>query len=73
MKRILHTLAVLSMVLAFNTAMAQGKAKVVFEESEHDFGSFLESAGVQKTTFKFKNEGDAPLVLSNVRASCGCT
>ncbi|WP_321342820.1 DUF1573 domain-containing protein [uncultured Draconibacterium sp.] len=73
MKRILQVLAIFSLVVAFNTAMAQGQSKIVFEEQAHDFGSFKESDGVQKTTFKFTNKGDAPLVLSNVRASCGCT
>ena len=73
MKRILQVLAVFSLVVAFNSAMAQGKSKIVFEEQSHDFGSFKESDGSQKTTFKFTNKGDAPLVLSNVRASCGCT
>ncbi len=73
MKRILQVLAVFALVVAFNTAMAQGKSKIVFEEETHDFGAFKESDGIQKTTFKFTNKGEAPLVLSNVRASCGCT
>ncbi|QIA07311.1 DUF1573 domain-containing protein [Draconibacterium halophilum] len=73
MKRILQLLAVFSLVVAFNSAMGQGTPKIVFEEQSHDFGSFKESDGVQKTTFNFTNKGEAPLVLSNVRASCGCT
>jgi len=73
MKRILQVFMVLSLVVAVSSVMAQGTAKIVFEKQSHDFGSFQESAGVQTTTFKFKNEGDAPLILSNVRASCGCT
>ncbi|WP_321371612.1 DUF1573 domain-containing protein [uncultured Draconibacterium sp.] len=73
MKRILQVLVVFAMVVAYNNVMAQGNAKIVFEEETHNFGSFKESDGVQKTTFKFTNNGDAPLVLSNVRASCGCT
>ena len=52
---------------------AQEKPKIVFENSEHDFGSFKESDGVQTTTFKFTNKGATPLILGNVRASCGCT
>ncbi|MCY1719617.1 DUF1573 domain-containing protein [Prolixibacteraceae bacterium Z1-6] len=73
MKRFLQLLAVFALVLAVSTVMAQGKAKIKFEEQTHDFGSFKESDGSQTTTFTFKNEGDVPLVLSNVRASCGCT
>ncbi|MFV0267690.1 MAG: DUF1573 domain-containing protein [Draconibacterium sp.] len=73
MKKILQLLTVFALVIACNFAMAQGKAKIVFDEMEHNFGSFKEADGVQTTTFKFKNSGDVPLVLSNVRASCGCT
>ncbi len=43
-----------------------------FENELHDFGEIPE--GPQAThEFKFKNTGKEPLVLSNVKASCGCT
>lgn len=46
--------------------------KIKFQEEAHDFGAIVE--GPQATfDFHFKNEGKEPLVLSNVRASCGCT
>ncbi|MCJ7772402.1 MAG: DUF1573 domain-containing protein, partial [Desulfobacterales bacterium] len=73
MKRILQLVMVFSFVLAVSTAVAQEKAKIVFETLEHDFGSFKESDGTQTTIFKFTNKGGVPLVLNNVRASCGCT
>ena len=49
------------------------KAKIDFATLEHDFGTFKEEAGPQSYNFKFKNDGSAPLILNNVRASCGCT
>ena len=74
MKRFLEIFMVLLLSLSVNNVIvAQGKAKIVFEQTEHNFGSFKESDGVQSTTFKFKNEGAVPLVLNNVRPSCGCT
>jgi len=73
MKRFLQISAIFCLVAAFNIVLAQEKSKIVFEEMSHDFGSFKEAEGLQTTTFKFKNEGSVPLVLSNVRASCGCT
>ena len=73
MKRVLQLMMVFSLVLLFNYSNGQGNAKIVFDEMSHNFGSFQESDGVQTTSFKFTNKGDAPLVLSNVRASCGCT
>ncbi len=73
MKRILHLAAVFALVVLFTTVVAQDKAKIVFESLSYDFGSFKESDGVQTTSFKFTNKGAVPLVLNNVRASCGCT
>lgn len=46
---------------------------ITFEKVEHDFGKINEADGRVSTVFEFKNEGMEPLVLSNVRASCGCT
>ena len=46
---------------------------ITFEKTEHDFGKINEADGRVSTVFEFKNEGMAPLILSNVRASCGCT
>ncbi len=46
---------------------------ITFDKTEHDFGKIQEADGRVTTVFEFKNEGMEPLVLSNVRASCGCT
>lgn len=73
MKRVLQTIAIFCLVVAWNSSFAQGQPKITFENTQHNFGSFMEAAGVQTTIFKFKNTGTAPLILNNVRASCGCT
>ena len=73
MKRFLQLFMVFALVAAVNVTFGQSKPKIAFEEMTHNFGTFKEAAGVQTTTFKFKNDGEAPLILSNVRASCGCT
>jgi len=52
--------------------MAQSPV-ITFEKTEHDFGKIHEEDGRVSVVFNFKNEGMSPLVLSNVRASCGCT
>lgn len=49
------------------------KAKIQFETTSHDFGTISENGGPAVYEFIFKNTGDAPLLLTNVRASCGCT
>lgn len=67
MKKILCSIVALMSTFA---AMAQ---VITFERTEHDFGKINEADGRVTTVFTFKNEGMEPLVLSNVRASCGCT
>ncbi len=43
-----------------------------FPEMEYDFGAINEGQVVEHI-FKFTNNGQAPLVISNITASCGCT
>ena len=69
MKKIFATLCMAMTAIAM---FAQDPV-LTFEKTEHDFGKINESDGRVSTVFTFKNEGMTPLVLSNVRASCGCT
>lgn len=62
----------ISMVALMSTIASMAQV-ITFERTEHDFGKINEADGRVTTVFQFKNEGMAPLVLSNVRASCGCT
>ncbi len=70
----------LAFVLVFfgvATAIAQEKKtedgpKLEFEYTEYDFGE-LEEGPKAKISFKFTNTGNKPLILSDVKASCGCT
>lgn len=69
MKRIFSFAATLLFAM-----VAMGQEPVItFDKTTHDFGKINEADGRVTTVFTFKNEGMAPLVLSNVRASCGCT
>lgn len=45
---------------------------IVFNEMVHDYGTITQGAD-GNCEFSFINKGENPLVLSNVRASCGCT
>jgi len=69
MKKIISLAAVAMMVMV---AWAQ-QPVITFEKTTHDFGQINEVDGKVSTVFSFKNEGMVPLVLSEVRASCGCT
>ncbi len=67
-------LLVLCLAVLGGQVIAQtSKAKIVFVESEHDFGTFKEDAGSQSYNFAFENKGATPLILNDVQASCGCT
>ena len=46
--------------------------EIKFETEVHDYGTIQKGAD-GNCSFEFKNVGKEPLILSNVRASCGCT
>ncbi|MCQ2334457.1 MAG: DUF1573 domain-containing protein [Paludibacteraceae bacterium] len=66
------SLLISMMLMIAGLVMAQ-QAVITFTRMEHDFGKINEADGRVSTVFEFKNEGMEPLVLSNVKASCGCT
>lgn len=60
------------------TASAAGdndsnQPKVELTERTYDFGTVHQSDKAVKHTFTVKNTGEAPLVIINATASCGCT
>ncbi len=68
MKR--FTLIIGLLMVACLSVMSQ--ARVTFDKKTHNFGLILWKTPVT-ATFQVKNEGDKPLVISNVTTSCGCT
>ncbi len=65
-------LALLALVAFIGfTAQAQ-QAKITFKTDTIDYGTITKgSDGVR--VFEFTNTGDAPLVITDVKSSCGCT
>lgn len=57
-----------------NTAgvLIEDAAKFKFEKEIFDFGVIQEGESVQ-TSFKFKNVGKTPLIITDATATCGCT
>lgn len=52
---------------------ADGKyPTMTFQKEEHDFGTIKQGDKVS-TDFKFKNTGEADLIITSARGSCGCT
>ena len=70
MKNIRYLFTLLCTAIACHT-MAQ--AVIEFGERRYDFGTIEEELGKVSCNFEFKNTGNEPLVISNVRATCGCT
>ncbi len=70
MKNLLFLLAVIFMQ---NTVLAQEKtAKISFKFETIDYGTIaVNSDGIR--VFEFTNTGDAPLIITEVSSSCGCT
>lgn len=79
MKKI--TMICLFAAMTFGVAMAQdvekteipaNGAKISFAEMEHQYGT-IEKGGNGDCEFTFTNNGNEPLILQTVKASCGCT
>ncbi|WP_020532670.1 DUF1573 domain-containing protein [Flexithrix dorotheae] len=62
----------ISSITFSQTPENKGVAKIHFEEESFDFGDIYQGDVVQHT-FILKNTGSAPLLLTNVATTCGCT
>jgi hypothetical protein len=72
------TFFVFYITLSCSQTSQQGNSKndgpvIEFEETVHDFGTITQGSDNGMFGFVFKNTGKEPLILSNVRSSCGCT
>ena len=72
MKKIILICAVV-LGFAFNaSAQTDTKAEFKFNEEKHDFGKIPQGTPVT-TVFEFTNVGTEPLILTEVKPTCGCT
>ena len=73
MKVMKNLIAVLFISLISYGALAQEKmAKIEFKQTTIDYGT-IEKGADGLRTFEFTNTGNAPLIISKVNSSCGCT
>jgi len=73
MKRTLITLLLLTVCFCWANAQQKKNAEIKFDKVTYDFGEFSENDPVQTCVFTFTNVGQAPLVINQAVASCGCT
>ena len=45
---------------------------MTFDKKVHDFGNIQNGTPVE-TVFSYTNTGDSPLVISDIKSTCGCT
>ena len=62
----------LGVLFAFAGTFVSYAQEISFEKEIHDFGTF-DQHGDGNYEFIFTNTGDAPLIISNAKGSCGCT
>ena len=68
-----YILMTLLLLCGITFASAQKPAEIKFDKTVHNFGTFTDKNPVQECTFTFTNVGEAPLVINQAVASCGCT
>ena len=49
------------------------QAYIAFDTTTIELGTFSEDSAVVECSFNFTNTGDAPLIIHQALASCGCT
>jgi len=59
-------------LLNLSTYAQETSAKIEFKSDTVDYGK-IENGSNGVRTFTFTNTGTAPLVITNVKSSCGCT
>jgi hypothetical protein len=72
MKKIFTFIAIVA--LGFSS-QAQSGAKIEFKDKDNtiDYGTVTKDSDSGLRTFEFTNTGDAPLIIKDVKSSCGCT
>jgi uncharacterized membrane protein len=53
-------------------AVATNFAEMTFDKTSHDFGT-INDGQAQETMFSYTNTGDTPLVVTDIKSTCGCT
>jgi hypothetical protein len=72
MKKIITLIAIL---FVSSISFAQSGAKIDFKAKDNtiDYGRISKGSDSGIRVFEFTNTGDAPLIITNVLSTCGCT
>ncbi|WP_140938258.1 DUF1573 domain-containing protein [Sphingobacterium lumbrici] len=72
MNKVLNVVLVVAVAFISLTAMSVAIGEFKFEKETHDFGNIPQRTPVSHE-FKFTNVGDAPIIISKVDPTCGCS
>ncbi len=72
MKNIIFQSLIMAVISLVNANVAYASDPPTFDKTVHEFG--IVKLGVpQQAAFTITNSSDQPMVITNVKASCGCT
>jgi hypothetical protein len=60
------------MLIACNSTVIRTDAEIKFNQTEYEFGTLSFKANAEMS-FEFSNTGKSPLIILDVKTSCGCT
>ena len=69
------TITILTIILMSTIGFAQNGPKIDFKAKDNtiDYGTVTKKGDNGVRSFEFTNTGDAPLIITNVLSTCGCT
>lgn len=73
MKRLLFCIIATSLSLMAVAKEPESYAEASFTRTTADLGFINEAKGIARCEFEFTNTGNAPLIIIEAKASCGCT
>jgi len=70
-----NKITLILIVLISSFGFAQTGAKIEFKAKDNtiDYGIISKKSDTGVRSFEFTNTGDAPLIITNVLSTCGCT
>lgn len=73
MKKIFLSMLVVALCITSFGQTEKNGPSIKFDKTMHNFGEILAGSNSVTHDFTFTNDGDEPLMITNCKATCGCT
>ena len=73
MKKEMKKIILFAAIIVSSVGFSQAKIEFKAVDNTIDYGTVYKGEDSGKRVFEFKNTGDAPLIITNVVSTCGCT